>query len=200
MAPISRTKLNRFLRNLLLSGGVLVVGVATYGWLIEPHLEYISSMKQNKKAIGKLEGSHGDLTKNVAALKKELAKLRQDFDNIDAALFDPVKANEFFSDLQVLSEAQNCLQNSLTFMHTTSAPRADLSAAQGTYIIPKRATWNVVGAYKDLAALMNTLQNNAKQVWIDSLSIRPISNSDMLNCEATITLYVIYNKEERFDE
>jgi Tfp pilus assembly protein PilO len=129
-----------------------------------------------------------------------LSKLQQDFDNIDAALFDPVKANEFFSDLQVLSEAQNCLQNSLTFMHTISAPRADLSAAQGTYIIPKRATWNVVGVYKDLAALMNTLQNNAKQVWIDSLSIRPISNSDMLNCEATITLYVIYNKEERFDE
>ncbi len=200
MAPISRTKLNRFLRNLLLSGGVLVVAVATYGWLVEPHLEYISSMKQNENAIKKLERSHGDLTKNVAGLKKELAKLQQDFDNIDAALFDPVKANEFFSDLQVLSEAQNCLQNSLTFMHTISAPRADLSAAQGTYIIPKRATWNVVGVYKDLAALMNTLQNNAKQVWIDSLSIRPISNSDMLNCEATITLYVIYNKEERFDE
>jgi len=200
MPSITRSKLNRFLRNLVLSGGVLVVAVVTYGWLIKPHLEYISSMNQNKKAIRKLEQSHTDLTENVAALKKELAKLQQDFENIDAALFDPVKANEFFSDLQVLSEAQNCLQNSLTFMHTTSPPRADMSAAQGTYIIPRRATWNIVGTYKDLAALMNTLQNNAKQVWIDSLSIRPISNSDMLNCEATITLYVIHNKEKRFDE
>jgi len=198
--PITKTRLNRFFRNLFLSLVVLAVAVLTYDWLIQPHLEYISSMEQKKKAIQQLDKSYAELTKTVAERKKELAGLQQKFAQIDAALFDPVKANEFFSDLQVLSEAQNCLQNSLTFLHTVSAPRTELSGAGGTYITARRATWNVVGMYKDLAVLMNTLQNSPKQVWIDSLSIRPITDSDMLSCEATISLYVIYNKEERFNE
>lgn len=200
MPPITKTRLNRFFRNLFLSLVVLAVAVLTYDWLIQPHLEYISSMEQKKKAIQQLDKSYAELTKTVAERKKELAGLQQKFAQIDAALFDPVKANEFFSDLQVLSEAQNCLQNSLTFLHTVSAPRTELSGAGGTYITARRATWNVVGMYKDLAVLMNTLQNSPKQVWIDSLSIRPITDSDMLSCEATISLYVIYNKEERFNE
>ncbi|GAG97602.1 unnamed protein product, partial [marine sediment metagenome] len=58
-----------------------------------------------------------------------------------------------------------------------------------------RAIFSVGGTYKDIVALINKLQNRSKQVWIDSISIEPVDrNSELLKCDMSIAIYVIYSE------
>ncbi|GAI41924.1 unnamed protein product, partial [marine sediment metagenome] len=75
-----------------------------------------------------------------------------------------------------------------------SALKAERSGARD-YITANHAKLSVVGSYRSIVMLMNKLQGSPRQVWIDSVSIKPISDSsEQLKCDISI---VIYTTEEK---
>jgi Tfp pilus assembly protein PilO len=90
----------------------------------------------------------------------------------------------------------NCIIHSLNVLQPNSALMNDQSKAS-SYITANRATLRVVGNYGNIVALMGKLQDRPQQVRIDSLSIKSIgSKSNQLECDMTITIYVIQNEEK----
>ena len=199
MASMSKTRLSYFLRNLVLSALVLAGAVSAFRVLIKPHMQFLSSMKESKRAMNQYVLKHTDLMRIVETKRTHLKQLQAEFAETNAALFTTVEADEFFSDLQAISQEEGCMQDSLTVLQTGSAPRASLPD-QDSYITVRRAEWSIVGRYRNIAALMNRFQDNSRRIWIDSPEIKPTSDPDVLDCEAVITLYVIHNKEERSNE
>ena len=109
-------------------------------------------------------------------------------------LFEPIEAKEFFSDIEVMSEGANCTIYSLDVSQTRSALKAERSGAR-SYITANHAKLSVVGSYRSIVVLMNKLQGSPRQVWINSVSIKPISDSsEQLKCDISIVIYTTEKK------
>jgi hypothetical protein len=140
------------------------------------------------------------ISKDVIIKKKKLEELQDELERVYAGLFDPIRAKEFFSDIEVMAKDTSCIIHSLNVSQIGSTLKADQSK-EGSYITANHATLSVVGNYGNIVALINKLQDRLEQVRINSLSIKSIgSNSNQLECDMTITVYVIQNKEKHAND
>lgn len=184
-------------RNAMFAALALIGIIAIYNWIVVPHANYLMAAQRYKSVIGALTKKNEIISKDMIIKKKKLEKLQDEFKQIYTGLFDPVGAKEFFSDIEVMAKGTNCIIRSLNVSQPDLALKADQLKA-GSYITANRATLSVVGNYGNIVALMGKLQDRPQQVQIDSLRIKSIgSNSNQLECDMTITVYVIQNEEKR---
>lgn len=195
MLSQNQIKAIRSSRNVVLTALVIIEAIALYNWIVRPHVSYLRAAQICESVADKLAKKNRIISNNVTTRRKELKELEERFEHIHIKLFDPVKAKEFFSDIQAMAEETNCVIYSLNFSPTDSALEAGQEVS--SHITANHAILSAVGNYKDAVALINKLQGRPKQVWIDSISIEPISNnSEQLKCDITVTIYVIHSKEK----
>jgi hypothetical protein len=175
---------------------VLIGAIAVYNWVVEPHKNYLLAVQRRESVADSLEKEDQVIRNNIAVKKKKLKELKDEFKQVHTKLFDPVEARKFFSNIQALSEEANCIMDSLKFSPTDSV--SDIGRSRtGGHITAKRAMLSVTGDYESIIRLMNKLQGRLEQVWVDSVRIKSNRDrSDRLKFNATITVYVIHNKEE----
>ena len=182
-------------RNVVFSALVIIEAITLYNWIVRPHVNYLRAAQIYESVANKLAKKNQIISNNVTIRRKEHKELKERFEHIHLKLFDPVKAKEFFSDIQAMAEETNCIIYSLNFSPTDSA--LDTGQEVSSHITANHVLLSAVGNYKNTVALINKLQDRPKQVWIDSISIEPISNnSEQLKCDITITIYVIHSKGE----
>ncbi len=133
----------------------------------------------------------------VGVKKKELEILQDKFKHIHTKLFKTVKAEEFFSDIQAMAEQANCTVYSLNFSVTNTATEGAGQSKVTNNISTNSATLTVAGNYTKIINMINNLQNRSEQVWMDSISIESIEDSEVLKCELTIRIYVIDDKRKQ---
>lgn len=185
------TKSARSSKNAVLAVLALMGIIAIYNWIVVPHANYLMAAQRHKFVIDALARKNEIISKDVIIRKKKLEKLQDEFEQVHTSLFDPTRAKEFFSDIEIMAEGTNCIIHSLNVSQPVSALKADQSKA-GSYITANHATLSVVGNYGNIVALMSKLQDRLEQVRIDLLSIKSIgSDSNQLECDTTITVYVI---------
>jgi hypothetical protein len=64
------------------------------------------------------------------------------------------------------------------------------------YILPVRTTLLIKGNFRSIVALIDELQNNTKEVWINSINIDSVTEeSNLLECNMVITTYVLEDEE-----
>jgi len=181
-------------KNAVFAALVIIETIALYNWIVTPHVNYLRAEQRYESAIDELAKRNQTINNNVTDKKKELEELQEKFKYIRIKLFDLVKAKEFFSDMQAMAEVTNCVIYSLNFSPTDSALNAGKLEVR-SHITANHATLSVVGAYRDIVALINKLQGRSRQVWIDSISIEPVgSNTNQLRCDIVVTIYVIHDK------
>ncbi len=189
------TKSTRSSSNVVLAALALIGVIAVYNWIVAPHKNYLLAAQRYELATGNLAEKNQSIRSDVTGKKRELEKLQEQFKEIHTGLFDPIKARKFFSSIQVVSEETNCTVYLLEFSPNSSASNADKSEAI-SYVTVQRAILSVGGSYRNIAALMDKLQDRLERVRIDSISIKPIGNSSaQLKCNMTITIYVIQGEE-----
>ncbi len=182
-------------RNVVFSALVVIEAIALYNWIVRPNVNYLRAAQTYESVAEKLAEKNQIISNNVTIRRKEHKELQEKFEHIRLKLFDPVKAKEFFSDIQAMAEETNCIIYSLNFSPTD--PALDTGQEVSSHITTNHAQLSAVGDYKNTVALINKLQGRSKQVWIDSVSIEPIgSNSEQLKCDITVTIYVIHSKEK----
>jgi len=191
MLSQNQIKAIRSSKNVVFAALVIIGAITLYNWIVTPHVNHLRAAQKYASVADKLAKKNQIIYNNVAIKKKELEELQEKFKHIHIKLFEPVKAKEFFSDIQAMAEETNCVIYSLNFSPTD--PALDAGKLEiSSHITANRATLSAVGNYKDIVALINKLQGRPKQVWIDSISIEPISsNSEQLKCDITVTIYVI---------
>ena len=181
-------------RNIAFAALVLMGAIAVYNRVVAPHANYVLAAQRYESVADKLTRKNQAIIDNVKIKKKELEGLEEKLEQMRTNLFEPIEAKEFFSDIEVMSEGANCTIYSLDVSQTRSALKAERSGARG-YITANHAKLSVVGSYRSIVVLMNKLQGSPRQVWINSVSIKPISDSsNQLKCDISI---VIYTTEEK---
>ena len=183
-------------KNAMYAALVIIEAIALYNWIVTPHLSHLQAAQRYEVVIDELAKKNQIISNNVTAKKKELEKLQEKFNDVRIKLFEPVKAKEFFSDMQAMAEVTNCVIYSLNLSPTnTTLDTGKLDVR--SHITANHATLTVVGGYKDIVALINKLQDRSRQVWIDSISVEPVSsNTEQLRCDVVLTIYVIHGKEK----
>ena len=196
MLSQNQIKAIRSSRNVVFSALVVIEAIALFNWIVRPHVNYLRAAQICESVADKLAKKNQIISNNVTTRRKELKELEERFEHIHIKLFDPVKAKEFFSDIQAMAEETNCVIYSLNFSPTDSALEAGQEVS--SHITANHAILSAVGNYKDAVALINKLQGRSKQVWIDSISIEPVgNNSEQLKCDITVTIYMLHSKERQ---
>ena len=189
------TKLTPSPRNIAFAAFVLMGAIAVYNRVVAPHANYVLAAQRYESVANKLTRKKQAIIDNVKTKKKKLEGLEEKLEQMRTNLFEPIEAKEFFSDIEVMSEGANCTIYSLDVSQTRSALKAERSGARG-YITANHAKLSVVGSYRSIVMLINKLQGSPRQVWIDSVSIGPISDSsEQLKCDITIAIYTTEEKE-----
>lgn len=190
------TKLSHSSRNSVLAALVLIAALGLYRWIVAPHRSYLLAAQNHKSVMNNLVTKNNIVGKNIIIKKKKLKELQDKLKQAQAELFDPLQARKFFSDIKVLARQQHCAVSSSNFLPADSKLKAGRPERRRDVTI-NRATISIVGAYGNLAALINKLQDRAQRVRIDSISIRPGSGgSGRVECDATITVYIAHKKGE----
>ena len=196
MLSENQIKSIRSSKNVVFAAFVVIEAIVLYNWIVTPHLNSLQAVQKYESVANKLAKKTKIISTNVKLKRKKLSQLQEEFEHIHIKLFDPVKAKEFFSDIQAMAEQANCVIYSLNFSPTDSAINAGRSEIS-SHITANRAIFSIGGRYKDIVALIDKVQGRSKQVWIDSISIEPMGrNSELLKCDMSIAIYVIYNKRK----
>jgi|GEM_PF-1187467 hypothetical protein len=195
MWPELRKESVRSARSVFPATLALIGAVALYNWIVAPHCNYLAAAQRFESTASNLVKKNGTISRNVATQRQQLRELQEKLDLIQSRFFEPVEAEEFFSEIQTTSEEANCAVHSLGSSASESAPNAS-RLNTGASITSQRAILSVLGEYGDIMVLMDKLQNSSKHVRIDSVKICPESTgSARLKCDMTITIHVIHREE-----
>jgi len=196
MLPEHLTKSKRSAKTAMLAALVLIGTVAVYNWIVTPHRNYLMAAQQYESAVGRLGRKNQTIRQNLAVKKSKLEELQEKFRETQLELFDPVEAGRFFTSIQTKSEEAGCIVSLLTFSPGSRATEKKHSKLN-YYITKQQAILSVAGGYENIVTLTDKLQDISKKVCIDSVGINTDDQDTVhLECEMTVTIYVIHRKEE----
>jgi hypothetical protein len=193
-------KLNSSSRNAISAAFILIAAIAMYSWMVAPHVNYLFAVQRYEPVVDDIDKQNEAISDKIKAKQKKVEEIKQKFTKIQGALFTAEKAEEFFSDLQAISEEAGCIVNSVNLI-TKEKIRDDKQSEYTSSILPKSAILSVVGLYGDIVRLLERLQLRTQKVWIDSIVMKSISEeSDRLRCDIAITVHTFKDKEAIINE
>jgi Tfp pilus assembly protein PilO len=200
----SLAKSSRTSRITLSAAIVGIVTVAAYNWLVSPHTKYLYAVHQYRVLAEEVTKKNQVIQVQQANRKKEIEQLQSEFDKVRTALFTPAEAKRFFGDIEAACKEMECIIYSMNFL-PAQADRSAVSnqqsaggrlAAGDNPIIESSVLVNFVGDYSNIAKFLTKLTNQQKKVAVRSLKISAFSGKPSpLQCEATVTIYVVGDKE-----
>jgi Tfp pilus assembly protein PilO len=170
---------------------VAIVALAAYNWVISPQITYLHAAEQYKSIVEGAGAKSAVILKNVEKKLVELEKLQQDVSGLENNFFTFEKAREFFSDIEPVAVQHNCAVESSDFMLSVSKKSGDVSD-----VTLSRAKVTLSGNYKNIMKFLEKIRDYPQRIVISNLLIeRSDKINNDLNCQVTITIYVIEDKE-----
>jgi Tfp pilus assembly protein PilO len=192
----SLAKSSRSSRITLSAAIVVIVTVAAYNWLVSPHTKYLYAVHQYRVLADEMTKKSQAIQIQQVHRKKELEQLQKEFDNVKTALFTPAEAKRFFGDIEDICKETDCIVYSMNFLPAQADRSAVSNQHSNNPIIESSALVNFVGDYSNISKFLTKLTNQQKKVAVRSLKISNFSGkSSPLQCEATVTIYVVGDKE-----
>lgn len=188
-------------RTVVLASIILIGAAACYNWFVSPHTNYLRAAQRYESAAEDLASRNRVMKTMVAAKRKELARLRGEFDRARQCVFDVAGAKEFFNGIEAAAQKAGCEVSSLNFPSTNSKAGSDRRSG---YLSARLARLSVQGGYPGIVALMAQLQNRRERVLIDSIDIESSGNRNapagQLDCQMNVTIYVMQDEEASIHE
>ena len=180
-----------------LTAAPFVIGVAAlYNWVVSPHVGYLHAMQRLEPVmdrmadeLGAVSGCLDEKLATMRALRGELAMLQE-------GLFTREESKAFFHDLQVFVEETGCVMTKVDFTRDkitkgTEDPNVPV------VVEACRADLTVAGQYEQVVALLRTLRERPRKVWIDSCRLDLVEpRSGRLECQLGLTLYALVQPGE----
>ncbi len=190
------TKLSRSSRNAVSASLILIAALAMYNWIVAPRTNYLLAAQRYEFVMENEVEKNTSIGNKVETRKKKLQELREQSAQLQSTLFTSDQAEEFFSDLQAISEQTGCIVYSVNLITNNPNPIKDGRLQDTAGIVTKSAVLSVVGVYKNITKLIERLQSRTQKVWIDSVKVQALNNnSDRPRCDITITICALTDKE-----
>jgi hypothetical protein len=185
-------------RRYALTAALFLIGVvALYNWVISPHVGYLHAVQRLEPVVTRMAeeldavgSARDEKLATMRGLRAELARVRE-------GLFMPQEAKAFIQDLPTIVADAGCLIGAADFsvdVRETDDPNT--SAA----IEALHADCTIVGHYDEIAALLQSLRQSRRKVWVDSCQIDLVDpHSERLDCQLGLTLYIAKEKESCWD-
>lgn len=173
--------------------------IAAYNWMVSPYAKYLYAARQYEAMVCDVAKQNQIIKNKEAVKKKEIERLQAELAEAQRALFTPVEADRFFSDLEALCNQANCAVYSINFL--TENSKAQKSEANGNEVVENSAVVNFVGSYSNIMNFLSKLTNRDQKVFIRSLKVTASGSSAAGNrssplvCEILITVYTVRDKE-----
>lgn len=173
----------------------VIITVAAYNWMLAPHTKYLQAAQQYELVADDIAKKNALIKSRQAVKEKEIERLQTQIAELQAAVFTPVEAKRFFSDLEAICAETDCMVRSMNFLSGRS-DQSSVSDENQNAVIQNSAALNFVGSYSNIIELLTKIVNRPQNITIRSLKVSALgSNPDVLECEALITIYVVYDME-----
>jgi len=170
-------------RNVTSASLIFIAALAMYKWTVAPYAASLSTVKAYDSVVENLATENKVITSRVELRRRKLKGLREQSAQILSLLFTLNQANEFFSDLEVISEQAGCAVHSMNLLTNENTIYEHLG------VRTRSAELSVVGSYQDITKLIRRLQGRNQMVWLDSITLQAIGdNSDKVGCSLTLTI------------
>lgn len=171
-----------------------ILTIAAYSWMVSPHAQYLHAAQQYERMIGNVSQKNQIIKSKEAIRRKEVEKLRAELAGARAGLFTPVEANRFFSDIEVICYETECIARSINFLGNLD--KMLVSIGNGKVVITNSAAVSFAGSYGSIINFLAKLTSRIQRVVIHSLKIfASDSESNPLECELMITVYIVHDEE-----
>jgi hypothetical protein len=161
-----------------------------YKWTVMPHVTTLSSTKAYGSAIKNLATESREIAQKVEVRRSKLKELREQSTQLMSLLFTSDQGNEFFSDLEVISEQTGCT------VHSINLITGDNTKIEHLGVRTRSAELIVIGSYDNITKLIKRLQGRSQKVWIDTLSLQAVEqNSNKVGCTLTLTICETLDKD-----
>lgn len=188
-------KSSRSSRMMLSAVVVVILLAAAYNWLLAPHTTYLHAAQQYGTVAGDVATKNKIIRSKIAAKKKELDKLNNEFAEFEDQLFGPQNAKEFFTAIEAIGNKTNCTISSINFLSKKPKVAPEL-ADDFAVALEKSAVVSFAGSYSGIINFLAELVDRPQKVIVHSLTMTvPNYQSSQLDCDATFTIYVIEDKE-----
>ena len=198
------TRLDKSSRRAVYVGLVFIAGVAMYGWIVSPHVEYLQAVQQYGPALDKIIRKQSDIQQTLASRQHLLEKLRVQFEQAGSTLCTAEQMQQLLGQFQTMAEQVG-----------GSLAQMDLSTEEPEVVIGKRsdpayvelfkAGLSVIGEYDSLVSFVEGLDNLDRQIYISSLDIELLKDARLseheclLKCDMVIEVYVIQKEMAKND-
>jgi Tfp pilus assembly protein PilO len=173
---------------------VLIVAIAAYNWLISPQTTYLHAANMHETMMLNAEQKTSTIKKQIQQSQTQLDTLQIQIAKIQDKFFTPDRAKEFFLDLEPISLQYNCNIESFEFKPEISSKNKNRKSTSA--ITAKSAQVVLSGTYPNIVKFIKKLSGFAERVCIDDISLEPVYlGSRRLNCNMTVTIYLIQDKE-----
>jgi len=185
---------DRSARTAMAAALVVVAAVATYGWTVSPHLAYLQAVQSYEPVVKNVADRKRDVADALAAKRRDLQTLEDEFAMLRRRCFTPVQARQFFASVDRLAQETDCAVASADFVF--EHPRGEQETAPDRpAVVIHRAHLTVLGGYDGLLDWLERLQRRPQEVCIDSFSLELVDGrSGRLKCHLTAAIWVVLNK------
>jgi hypothetical protein len=184
------TKINHSKRNVTSACLIVIAAFAMYKWTVMPHFATLSSTKAYGSAIENLTTESKEIAQKVEVRRSKLKELREQSTQLMSLLFTSDQGNEFFSDLEVISEQTGCT------VHSINLIAGDNTKIEHLGVRTRSAELIVAGSYDNITKLIRRLQGRSQKVWIDTLTLQAVEqNSNKVGCTLTLTICETLDKD-----
>lgn len=182
-------KIGHSKRNVTSASLIVIAVLAMYKWTVMPHAITLSSAKAYDCVMENIANERQVIATRIELKRRKMKELREQSAQILSLLFTSDQANEFFSDLEVISEQTGCAVHSMNLLTGENKKYEHLG------IRTRCAELSVVGYYRDITKLIRRLQGRRQKVWLDSMTLQVIGHdSDKVGCSLKITIFETMDK------
>jgi Tfp pilus assembly protein PilO len=178
-------------RNTTVAAALIVMTIAIYNWFVTPHSQYLMAEQQYQQTIKSLETKNKILNSSLKVSNHTLENLRGKYEQHKQLFFDANNSKDFLADIQTTAEKNGCMIQNIRFL----PPRQFPQTAGNIEISQHQTNLNVFGGYGSIVKFLNTLQNRAQRVQVDSLNIEMNNENGYLECDLSISIYTLKVKE-----
>ncbi len=194
------TRLDKRSRNAVYLALLVIAGIAMYGWIVSPHVQYLQAVQKYRPAIDKIIDKQQDIRKTLVTRRVLLERLRKEFDAVSNTMHTAEQMQQLFGELGTVAEQYGC--SLLQIDRSSHDPEVIIGeASDPTYVESVEAGLMLLGEYDSLVAFVDRLQTRERKVWISSIDIELPQDEilkeqdDVLKCDIVLEIYVIQKKE-----
>ena len=169
--------------------------LAIYNWIVAPHSTYLHAAENYEVVMSDVAKQNSVIKSRTQLTEKELEKIKQNFGKTREKFFTPEAARQFLSDIEVIATQTSCLVYSVNYIadqttQNTSAVKSPSPVTNQTAVI------SLAGSYDNIINFFTQLFDRPQLISIKSIDIKPVGrNFNQLDCDVTVTVYIIQNEE-----